>query len=632
MVQIKIYPSKHNIEIINEARFDSDLNIPLAYVNLDYTKYELEKRIEDDFLKFSANKNIIMTPILPGELIEDTKRFVFNKYEEKTSIETLCKNIRGKQYFTPPYEFIPFKFTYDVTVKKNMKYDVSTDYYINVACFDDSDSLDLSSRLSQVFVYPAERKYVTSNIHFNDDKRNIDALTTMSFDDADFLFLETYDGRYLDSEMTEEVSIDTFLQNNVNVWVGCDIHHHYKYKNDDMGYTTFTSIGAFKEFNLMQPLLSTNTNIQSDVYFNLNRSEYWNQQGKRLHNIFMDRLSPVLIIEHLGKGFEIISHNSVLKEPVKYKNLIYEVMMYVYMLTYKKSKRISEWITFNVPDYEVINNKLYTKSNFVSSRTLDEILNLSFNNYSIYQIDIYDNNDAELPASRDNIVGGTNIECIDVSNNRLVFKLNSSNIYSEVQKPVGWVSIYQDGKIYYVDQIYYYIESDISNKFFVVENENSLLVKLYPFKSSKHNINLTVDLNVTIENIKTDSNGIMRIINEIYIVFLDLNDYSLHYLIDSEYEEQENIIKIAEIDVRQAIDNTFLTDMRQLGGGLSKEAKNDYDLLDIGHIDGRPYRKSNTLIIKMPKKYEQYKDKILAALDKYKVGEDYPVLFFEDEE
>jgi hypothetical protein len=72
--------------------------------------------------------------------------------------------------------------------------------------------------------------------------------------------------------------------------------------------------------------------------------------------------------------------------------------------------------------------------------------------------------------------------------------------------------------------------------------------------------------------------------------------------------------------------------MRQLGGGLIEEAKDDYDLLDIGHSNGRPYRKSNTLIITMPKKYEQYKDKILQALDKYKVGEDYPVLFFEDEE
>jgi hypothetical protein len=32
----------------------------------------------------------------------------------------------------------------------------------------------------------------------------------------------------------------------------------------------------------------------------------------------------------------------------------------------------------------------------------------------------------------------------------------------------------------------------------------------------------------------------------------------------------------------------------------------------------------------MPKKYEQYKDKIIKAIDKYKVGEDYLVLFFED--
>lgn len=632
MAQIKIYPSKHNIEIINESRFDADLNIPLAYVNLDYTKYDLEKRIEDDFLKYMANKNILMTPILPGELIEDTGRFVFNKYEEKVPIEPLCKDIRGKKYFTPPYEFIPFKFSYDVTVKKNMKYDVSTDYYINVACCDDADSLDLSTRLSQIFTYPSELKYVTDNIHFNDDKRNVDTLTSMSFEDADFLFLETYDGQYLDSEMTEEISIESLLQNNVNVWVGCDTHHYYKYKNDDMGYMTFTSIGAFKEFGISNPLLSTNTNILSDVYFNLNRSEYWNQPGKKLHNIFTDRLSPVLIIEHLGKGFEIISHNSVLEDPVKYKNLIYEVMMYVYTLTYKKSPRVNEWITFNVPDYEVANGKLYSKSNFVSGRTLDEILGLNFNDYSIYQIDIYDNNDSELPSTQEDLASGTNINCIDVSNNRLVFKMENSSAYSEVQKPTGWVSIYQNGKIYYVDQIYYYIESDITNKFFVIENEDSLLVKLYPFKSSKHNIYLTVDLNVTIKNIKTDSNGVMRIINEVYIIYLDINDYSLHYTRDNEYEDKKGCVKIAEIDIHQSTDDTFLTDMRQLGGGLSKEAKNDYDLLDMGHINGRPYRKSNTLIIKMPKKYEQYKDKILAALDKYKVGEDYPVLFFEDEE
>ena len=49
MVQIKIYPSKHKIQLINESTFDTDLNIPLSYVNLDYTKYKIDKIINVDF-------------------------------------------------------------------------------------------------------------------------------------------------------------------------------------------------------------------------------------------------------------------------------------------------------------------------------------------------------------------------------------------------------------------------------------------------------------------------------------------------------------------------------------------------------------------------------------------------------
>jgi hypothetical protein len=72
--------------------------------------------------------------------------------------------------------------------------------------------------------------------------------------------------------------------------------------------------------------------------------------------------------------------------------------------------------------------------------------------------------------------------------------------------------------------------------------------------------------------------------------------------------------------------------MRQLGGGLVEDTIDDFELLDIGHINGRPYRKGNTLIVTLPKKYEPYKDMILNAINKYKVGEDYPIVFFEDEE
>ena len=647
---IKIYPSKHTkdkstlnktIKIVNESQLDLNLNIPLAYVNLDYSKYIMNKRIENDFLKNDANSNIAMTPLIPGQIIDEPESIIFNKYEEQVSLGSLCKEIKGVKYFIPQYEFIPYKFSYTVTVKKNMSYNPGNKYKINVACYDDKDSLDLSSRLSQIFVAPnSSGMEKTNTIIINDNKKSLDSLLNMSFDDADFAFFETFDGKILSENEEEELDVERFLNEHVNVWVGCDTHHFYKHKHDELGYLTFSGSGVYTDFQFKNPILFKNATIKSDVFFNLNWHEYSSQPGKIIHNLFKTtkyeshNLSPVLIIEHVGKGFEIISHNSVLKDPVKYKELIYEVMMYVYLLTYKRSSAVEEYITYTVPDYEVINNKLCTKTNFASKHTLDEMLGLKYKDYSLYQINIYDNNDKELPRSSDSNANRTQIELLDVANNRPIFKLVSSDIYTEVSKPSpNWVSIYKDGKIYYIDQLYYYIESNITDKLFVIENDTSLIVKLYPFKSSKYSINMDLDKMVEIKDFKVDNNNMLKAVNETYFIYINKEDGSLNYTIKSTYEDKKTNIKLAEIEIKQDTNtDVFLTDMRQLGGGLIEEAKDDYDLLDIGHSNGRPYRKSNTLIITMPKKYEQYKDKILQALDKYKVGEDYPVLFFEDEE
>ena len=53
---------------------------------------------------------------------------------------------------------------------------------------------------------------------------------------------------------------------------------------------------------------------------------------------------------------------------------------------------------------------------------------------------------------------------------------------------------------------------------------------------------------------------------------------------------------------------------------------------DIGNINGRPYRSTGSLVITMPTKYQKYEKEIQDVVDKYKVGEDYIVLFFEDKE
>ena len=63
----------------------------------------------DDFL-IENDKNVKMTPIIPGEKV-NPNTLVFNKFEEVVDTKNIYKK-KGKDYFlTPPYEFIPYKFT-----------------------------------------------------------------------------------------------------------------------------------------------------------------------------------------------------------------------------------------------------------------------------------------------------------------------------------------------------------------------------------------------------------------------------------------------------------------------------------------------------------------------------------------
>jgi hypothetical protein len=287
-------------------------------------------------------------------------------------------------------------------------------------------------------------------------------------------------------------------------------------------------------------------------------------------------------------------------------------MAYVYSHSYKSSDYVHEWISYTVPEYEVIGNTLHQKSNFASSKPLNTLIKINRKDYDIYQINLYDNN-KELPYP--------NVDLSDVisnitwkeNNNRLIFEMKKddfNSIYTEPTKPDGWIGIYKDGKIYYQPELYYYIESDISDKLFLIEKDSLLNITLYPFKSSKYGIDLKNNLEVNIPT-KINENGLIKIVNETYSLYIDIQNTTLHYIESSNYNNDDKfLVKLAEIALSTDVDKTVVTDIRQLGGGLIEEVKDDFDLLDIGHIDGRPYRKGNTLIITMPTKYEPYKNKI----------------------
>ena len=71
---MKIYPSKHKIKSIPTSRIDTDLNIPLAYIDIDYTKNKISKIVDSNFL---TNKKSILYPL--------------NKNSQKRHYHFLCQ-------------------------------------------------------------------------------------------------------------------------------------------------------------------------------------------------------------------------------------------------------------------------------------------------------------------------------------------------------------------------------------------------------------------------------------------------------------------------------------------------------------------------------------------------------------
>jgi hypothetical protein len=634
---MKIYPSKHRVKQVAESNIDRDISIALAYLNRENVEYKIDRTVSKDF-SFTTK-----TALIPNQEIDNEDVLIFDDYGNPMDSSTVINRIEDKYYYYPNnmIEFDPLQFTYEVIAKKRMNYNINSKFNMNIHCIDDPENLNFLNRLSKILVAPSEKNFLPNNIAINNNKTDANAMLHID-DNTDFIFVESKDGKsynFLVEDTYDDISslvkmdipYTSFLESHQNIWVVSDEHYLYP----------ITKAGQDIKVSLTSPKITSERSMYIKDYYNASDPSL---STLKVHNLFENDICPILILEYIDRGFVIISSSEIFTEENidKYKHIIYEVLMYVYCNTYKRSRTINEYITYNIPDYEVISGQLYPKTGFVSGYNLNDILKLSSNSYTICSINILDNNPNLAVPNEDLISTVEDIEFKGVSNNRAVFSLNNrnaaTNIYQEPNKPTGWKSIYYNKKIYYVEQIAYLMETDIGkdqyqlNKLFLIEKDFDLSVRLYPFKSSKHGLNITKDLRLTIPFIKTTVNGIERIRNESYVLYIDTDNNMLQYLFKEDFEQAENRIELATINVSEVKSDQYLTDMRLKGGGLPEDMPDNFNLLDIGHIYGRPYRQANTLIITLPKKYEQYKDEILKVINKYKVAEDYPILFFEDDE
>ncbi|MGL4877932.1 hypothetical protein [Paraclostridium dentum] len=193
--------------------------------------------------------------------------------------------------------------------------------------------------------------------------------------------------------------------------------------------------------------------------------------------------------------------------------------------------------------------------------------------------------------------------------------------------------MYNGSEIIYLKELHYIVETDLSDKVFTFVNENDLDIKILAFKSTSLGIDTQMPVDKIIPFIKTDVNKIERIREADYVFFINLDTQKIDFNFVEEFEENgasDKIIALFTIRVYQTPDSINVTDMRQLGGGLKEDAEDNYNLLDIGHINGRPYRPAGTLVFTLPKRYESHEELILKAIKKHIGASDVPVIFFED--
>lgn len=613
---MKIYPSDHKIKVSTESHIDTDLNIPLAYINVDYTKYDITHQVSAGFTNSSKRT------IAPGEAFDRPDIKVFNEFEEELDTEGLFSR-QGDKYIYNPTEsmsFDPLTFLYKATIKKNMFYNISSSYNMTIGCVDDPDSLDLSNRLAEVFTNPSQRNIVPPNISINNNKMTQHSFTNQSLNDCDFVFIESPDGvNYTEEE--SPIDFDSFLNYNANVWLGCEDHPKYKYEN----------FGHLVDFVINNPIVSANTVIQSDIYFDINAIDV--PETINIHNPFTTNLVPILIMEHIGKGFMIISHSEVLKNMGQNAAVMYEMLMYVYLRTYKSTPKVKEWITNVMPEFEIQNGYLRRKNNFISNFDLSRYFGLKASEMQVFEVGIMDDPDYKKPQNNYDLQNDlAGIKYIGISNNRVMFEKDKTSFtYSgEPEKPFGWKSIYDGTKVLYVPNLHYLVESSLSDRIFTTESDVDLKVKVLPFKSSINAINMQYPTDFTIPFVIAKNDYIERVREGTFVVYIKNNKIDFCY--EEDFKNIEQALELFTIKVKQTPEAVKINDMRQLGGGLPEDMPDNYNLLDIGHINGRPYRAAGTLVITMPKKYEPYKDKIMAAIHKYKNAEEYPVIFFEDKE
>lgn len=591
---MRIYPQEH------EIRESSDIHvkdIPLAYIDTADNQYKVDINVENGFLNDSRRQ------IRPYDSFTDEFTCFFDAKDK--IIEDVPLKRKGNHYYYEPkgiVSFAPKRFSCLVNCQRNDKYNSKLDYDIKAW----TSSEQMAYNLITIFGDAWKTGRSPQNIKMNGGAMTNQQFFGQSEDNMlkdDFLFFESPDGvqfKTLDNsgkEVLQDIPIDKYLDNHVNVWLSVDKFDHMMEKTSVLPLHVVSQVFQKRDY-----YVHTKAGVP---IFSLDTRHYHYDDPTYKYQLFN---YSVLLLEKPGKGFVIVTPKILLDNAAWYRGVIYEALMYVYCKSYFDAPTAETWITSSPVDYVIDHAEQFGRSQ--GSINLNRVMS-----DCKQRMDIAYNIKSVTTSLPDTVI----FSGIDNDGEMHFISLDKN----EPVKPDDAVSYYTSSGniVYYTPEDVYLIERPFKASY-SIDSNNVIRIMIEPAKSSTHKIHTELTYTLTVPN----NYGTYYICanplpGELSTVF--------NLVLSDRYNEAKDGYKIATV-VISCEQHTKIYDVRVMGGGLPEQLPDDYNMMDIGNLNGRPYRLGGVNIIRLPLAYKKYKDKIEAAVNQHAASGEYNIIVFDD--
>lgn len=582
---MKIYPSTHEIK---ETEKPNLLDIPIAHIEKEYYPKDIRIDIAPEYLAKNKKK------VTCNQEFETDDITFFDKAGKK---KTKVLRRKGDKFFYQPddvQEFRPTEFSLDFLCKRNSIYSLSEQYNLKIGFYQSkTSSKEFIKAAMPLFGDAPFRKAAPANITVNDATIKEEDFAIPKPQNYDVLFVASSDGLAYKSNNTM-IDFDSLLSQHNNVWITVPAEGEIRYfERTKTGYNVSFQDQYTVPYNETITIPSAyGVKMKSEELKDFPENKGYRNLTKE---IFGAGPYPVCVFEKLNQGLLIISHESIFQNVSLYNKFLYNMFTYLHLKSYFESHPAKTfWITDDPVQY--IGSSMMPINDTQPSIKLSNLIDEPVFGYDVYSVNSSDQN--VYMSQKD----GEKLRFSKIQ------RTDPQKLPDSISMLTSKHTIFQ-----YKDPEAYLIEEPVQINQTV--SDTSCSITLLPFISSKHNIIL--DKAYTFEIKDFEKKYALTIVNN-EPELVEVNDV---------YTKDENT-EIARIKV-EFEGEPVAFDIRQAGGGLP-ETIDDYDMLDIGSEKGRPYRAGVAAIIKLPKQYEKYDDKIRAAVESYKVAADKFYILYEE--